>query len=275
MSDFQSRGFGLKPDTFDRRDRALYQVIPDINALPERASVANLLPPAMDQDVTSACTGFSGATVLYGVMVKDKHRRPFVPSPVFLYREARVLGGYLDEDMGAEIRNVWKAANKLGIPPMSNLKPRFDKASLAQPPDYIFPEKSIWRRQPSPSTYKDALTRQAIQYFRLATLADLLKCLADGWPAQVGITVFESFYGPNGPVFHVPDKRPNDRELGGHAIAAYAYDRTTRRVLFRNSWGPNAHEGKPDFSLSFDYLAAYGGDCWTGRLIEGGLPVGV
>lgn len=264
-------GFGLRPDRPDRRDRALYAAVPNIDALPMRADNERYLPAVMDQGVTAACTGYSGASLGYSVMVRDSHLRPFVPSPVFLYREARVLGGYVEEDMGAEIRLIWKAANKVGFPPMSNIPPRFKRNDMADA-NGIFPEQSIWRRQPAPSHYADAERRQAVTYYRLATLNDLLQCLADGWCAQLGFTVFRSMYGDRGPVYDVPDPAQGERDLGGHAVVAFGYDKAARRVMFRNSWGLDAHEGKPNFTLSFEYVARFAGDVWTCRLIEGGKP---
>lgn len=266
------RGLGYRQDAPDRRDRILFKAAINIDALPERANVINLMPPVMDQLTTSACTGFGNASMFYGVMKRDGHRRPFVPSPVFLYREARVLGDYVEEDFGAENRNVLKAAAKLGLPPMSNLKPRFEDAHLADPRTGIFPANSIWVRQPSPSVYADAERRQAINYFRLENLGDLLKCLADGWPASLGFFVHYSFYNraTGQPHYNVPDVQMNDYILGGHLVCAYAYDKPSRRVFFRNSWGPTAHEGKPDFTLSFKFLEQHAGDMWTARFVEGG-----
>ena len=199
-------GMGLRPDRPDRRDRALYAAVPNIDALPDRADLTHLLPPGhdkppgIDQRWSSACVGYSGASTLYGVMKKDGHRRPFVASPVFLYREARVLGGYLEEDAGAEIRLMWKAANKLGLPPQSNLKPRFLPEDMADPSTAMLPENSIWRRQPPPSVYADAERRQVLTYFRMSTLNDVLQSLADGWPVQFGFMMNRSAYGPGGPL---------------------------------------------------------------------------
>lgn len=266
------KGMGLRPDSQDRRDRALYAVVPDIDALPPTASCERLLPPPTDQEFVGACTGYSGAVTLYCVMKKDGHARPGLPSPVWLYREARVLGGYVDEDAGAEIRNVWKAANRLGMPSISKLKPRFGPAD-APGPDGIFPEKSIWRRQPPPGTVTAAEKRQVLSYHRLSTLNDVLQCLADGWPAQIGIPVYRSFFGPGGPRLHIPNPMPGEANLGGHAIVAFAYDKGPKRVTCRNSWGPTPHEGGPDFTLSFDYVEIYAGDMWTGRFVEGGKPI--
>lgn len=264
---------GWKKDAPDRRDRALYATVPNIAALPDRADNEKYLPAdPMDQGETSSCTGFSGANLFYSVMVRDGHLRPFVPSPVFLYRAARDLGGYLQEDGGAEIRNIFKAANKLGLPPMSNLRPRFKPADLADPQTGLFGKDSIWVRSPSPSLLADAERRQAVTYHRLATLNDLLKCLADGWPAQVGVTLFPSLYGETGPRYEVPDPARGEAPLGGHAVVAFGYDRATRRIMFRNQWGAAAHEGRPNFTLSWEYVARFMGDAWCCNLVEGGKP---
>jgi hypothetical protein len=269
-----SSRFGLRPDTEDRRDRALYKTVPDINALPDEGGYTELMPLVMDQRVVSGCVGYSGSETAYCVMVKDGHRRPFVPSPVFLYRQARELGGYVEEDAGAEIRNCWKALARWGAPPMSNLKPRFRPGDLSDQTTYVFPENSIWRRRPARSHFADAERRQALVYYKLATLNDLLQCLADGWPAQLGFMVFRSMYGWGGPVFDVPDPGPDDRGLGGHAVMAYRYDKRTERVTCRNSWGEDAHEGRPDFTLSFEYIRRYAWDVWTARVFEGFKPGG-
>lgn len=265
--------FGYRQDTPDRRDRLLYQVVPNIDALPDEVNLESLLPGVYDQKVIGSCVGWSSATVAYTVMKKDGHRRPFMPSPVFLYREARDLGGYVEEDAGAEIRLAWKAMNKLGLPPMSNLKPRYNAGDLPDEQTAIFPEKSIWRKKPPASIYSDAETRQMLSYFRLDTLGDLLKCLADGYTANIGFSVYRSFYGPRGPVIDVPDPNPLvDRLLGGHAVTAYGYSKKRQRVFLRNQWGETAHENTPNFTLSFRYLEnpQWSGDWWAGRVLEGG-----
>jgi hypothetical protein len=265
-------GFGLRPDRRDPRDRALYSAPASIDALPASVDLRHLFPRLLDQKVTSACTGFSGAPMMDAVMRKDGRRRPFMPSPIFLYREARVLGGYVEEDGGAEIRNIWKVAARLGLPPMSIVerkKCRFGRADLADPETGLFPERSIWRRPPPPGVYAAAARRQVVTYHKLFTLADILRCLADGWPVQGGVALFRSMYGRGGPRFEVPDPTSGELTLGGHAIIYCGYDKPSRKLLIRNSWGAEAHEGRPDFVLSFDYVARYGWDAWTGRGIEG------
>ena len=264
-------GMGLRPDSEDRRDRVLFARAPNIDSLPAKADNSRLLPAVMDQSVVGACVGYSTAAHTYGTMKMDGHRRPFVPSPVFVYRQARLLGGYLSEDAGCEIRNAMKGVAKWGLPPMSVVKPRFRPTDLPDPQTWIFPPTSVWVKEPTASVYADAERRQVLQYFKLPLLADLLKCLADGYTAVVGFQVFRSLYGWGGPLYNVPDPNPpGDRELGGHAVLAHSYDMPSRRVVFRNSWGPEAHEGKSDFTLSFAYLEKYSWDNWTTRFVEGG-----
>lgn len=263
-------GMGLRRDAPDRRDRLLFRAVPNIDQIPERADNSRLLPRVMDQSVVGACVGYSTAAQTYGTMKMDGHRRPFVPSPVFVYRQARLLGGYLSEDAGCEIRNAMKGVAQWGLPPMSNLRPRFTGVDLPDPQTWLFNPKSIWVKEPTASVYADAERRQVIQYFKLPTLADLLQCLADGYTAVVGIAVHRSMYGFGGPLYDVPDPLPGDRQLGGHAVLAHSFDKASRRVVLRNSWGPDAHEGRPDFTLSFSYLEEYSWDNWTTRFVEGG-----
>jgi hypothetical protein len=269
IRDEHGHGFGYRKDAIDRRDFKAYRMIPRIDALPQKASTADLLPEVLDQGPIGACVGYSGTTLVNMVMKKNRFLRPFLPSPVFGYLMAREIGGYPETDEGAEIRNYWIAAKRYGFPPMSNIKPSFKPDQLPDARTWEFPEKSIWRRKPAPSHFADGERRQALKYVRLEGLPDALQSLADGNPVQFGFPVFNSFYGRTGPRYDVPYPGQGDYSLGGHAVVAYAYDMATRRILIRNSWGPTAHEGKPDFTLSFDFYARYAMDAWTCSLIEG------
>lgn len=269
IRDPHGHGLGYKRDELDRRDYRAYKTVPKIDALPQRATTAHLLPEVMDQGPIGACVGYSGATLANMVMKKNKFLRPFIPSPVFGYLMAREIGGYPELDYGAEIRNYWIGAKNFGFPPMSNIKPNFNDSHLPDTETWEFPENSIWRRKPAPSHYADGERRQALKYVRLEGLADMLQSLADGNPVQFGFPVFNSFYGPTGPRRVIPYPRSNDYELGGHAVVAYEYDMPSRGIPCWNSWGPIAHEGKPDFILSFDFYQRYASDAWTCSLIEG------
>lgn len=275
-------GMGRKPDTPDRRDRILYRAVPNVDALPDEVNLEDQLPEVYDQGALGSCTGWSGAQVLRSIMAKDGHRAPFMPSPVFLYREARALEGTVGEDAGAEIRDIWKVAAKLGLPSIKNasVAPRYRPEDMPDPQSWAFRPESRWARQPPAGVYKAAELRQALTYFALPTTADLMKCLADGYLANIGIAIYRGFYGDQGPLYDVPDPNPRrERLIGWHAITLFGYSRPRRRWLIRNQWGDKAHLGaptpdgtSPNFTLSFAYLEdpQMADSFWTGRLIEGG-----
>lgn len=280
-------GMGLVRDTEDRRDRVLFRALPNIDQMPDSASCAHLLPPKLDQKVIGACAGYTVARDTFMIMKREyqeKRRkgRPFVASPVFLYGEARRYGeadwkrtGHdsgvrYGQDTGCMLRDVYKAAAKLGLPPMSNLKPRFEPRDIPDQNTWTFPEGSIWVKPPTPGLLADAERRQALAYYRMPTLNDILQSIVDGYPVSLGIEIFRSFYGPGGPRFNVPDPDPTrERSLGGHAISGIEMHKPSRRVLCENQWGADAHEGKSHFTVSFDYLTKYSWDCWSPRVIEG------
>jgi len=265
-------GLGLRPDSPDRRDRVLYRAVPNVDLLPDTAAAQHIrdtMPPPMDQGSVGACVGYGTAQNAYAAMVRDSRRRPFLPSPVALYLWARELGGYPQEDSGAEIRNGFRAMNKYGLPPMSNLKPRFEPRDLADERTGLFPPTSIWVRPVSASNFADAERRQVVGYKKLPLLADMLQCLADGRPVCFGFTMFRSFYDAYGnPRKIIPMPRNGERELGGHCVNGVDYDKPNRLFWCRNQWA-NAHEGSPDFALPFDYVAAYANDAWVSEGVEG------
>jgi len=263
-------------DPADPRDFHLRAPTVNVDQLPDRVDLSSLLPPVMDQRNVSACVGYAVAETAYTVLRKDGHKRPYVPSPVFIYREARAIDdasepGSLAHDWGTYIRSGFKVINKLGMPSISDLRPRFMAADIANPTTEEFSVRSIWRRQPAAFVYREGEQRQMLEYYRLPGLADLLGCLADGWCAAMGINVMRSFYGSNGqPLKDIPDPVPGDRLLGGHAITVYGYDKKAQRLLIFNHWGPTAHQGGPSFTISFNYYTQHASDVWTARRAEGG-----
>lgn len=277
--------FGLRgPDPFDGRDFKLGAGAPvNVDALPDRVDLEHRLPEVMDQKIVSGCVGWAYVQCAYAVMRADGRiwpRRPYVGSPAFVYRECRAIdeatdAGSLAHDWGTYVRNAWKVGNKLGMPLASRYPPRFDPDDIGDPAqDYLFPETSIYRREPPPYAYRDAAKRQMLAYFRCETMAHCMKSLADGFPVQIGFTVFRNFYTTGGPVFDVPMPTQYDRPLGGHSVVLFGYDKPSRRWVCRNQWGEEAHiqaptpsGTSPNFLLPFSY-EQYISDCWTGRRNE-------
>lgn len=265
-------GTGWLPDRPEDRpkDFRLYRQAVNINALAENLDTLHLMPEPWDQDVVGACTGYSISAVIRAIRLQNGHRNPAPASPVGLYLNGRILGGYPELDCGAELRYVWKGAEKVGIVPMSKLPPRFrPDLDLPDPVTWKFPEKSRWRRALSPSNFAAAQKRQMLVYYRINNLAEALQSLAEGYPVNFGFPVFRSFYGISGPRYDVPDPMSGETNYGGHAVVLAKANRSTQRVECFNSWGPHAHEGRPTFTLSFNFMERFASDMWTGRLVEG------
>jgi C1A family cysteine protease len=67
------------------------------------------------------------------------------------------------------------------------------------------------------------------------TSTDVRSLLAGSVPVALGITIYPSFYRPNG-TGHIADPQPGDPKKGRHAVVAVGFDED--EILIRNSWGP-------------------------------------
>ncbi|MFH0772349.1 MAG: C1 family peptidase, partial [Candidatus Omnitrophota bacterium] len=62
----------------------------------------------------------------------------------------------------------------------------------------------------------------------------------------------------------VPMPKKKERAIGGHAVMAVGYNRSTERFIVRNSWGKDW--GKDGYcTMPFEYLQTLSGDFWTIR----------
>lgn len=98
---------------------------------------------------------------------------------------------------------------------------------------------------PPESCYKSAV--HVTSEFRLfpQSLLEMKKAIASGYPVVFGIQVYSSFFKmehqKSGSI-PMPDTS-SETLHGGHAILAVAYDDTSERVTFRNTWGAEWGDG--------------------------------
>jgi C1A family cysteine protease len=60
----------------------------------------------------------------------------------------------------------------------------------------------------------------------------------------------------------IPDPKPDDSVVGGHAICIVGYDDRKRLFKFENSWGP--HWGDHGYGfVSYGYMDAHGAGAWA------------
>lgn len=247
---------GWRRDTPDHRDQR-YMAIAPAMALPATGDTSALDSPVEDQGPIGSCTGHastSGMEALYPLLLKQ-------PAPqlsrLFVYWMTRVLYEQVspNDDSGCEIRNVIKCLAKYGTC-LEALWP------------YTNPEQRF-AVEPTAACKQDALSHQALTYYRLSSLRQLQQCIASGYPVIGGFSVPENAMGDGVAktgIINFP--QPNESFVGGHAVLFVGYDHSTRLVKFKNSWG--AAWGQKGYGfLPYDFfLEGLADDFWTVRREE-------
>src|SRR5262245_18229091 len=144
--------YGWIPDLPDQRDFIYAAPRAALAALPPSVNLRPQCPPVYDQGQLGSCTANAiGAAIQFDQM-KQKQRKPFVPSRLFVYYNERVIEGTVKQDAGAMIRDGVKAVNKLGAPP----EPLWPYA-IAK-----------FATKPPAAAYTEGLKHQVVSYQRVA-----------------------------------------------------------------------------------------------------------
>jgi C1A family cysteine protease len=240
--------YGWKPDKEDKKDFLYRDVRPDIT-LPKIVNMISKCSPIVDQGALGSCIANAGAGLLE--FLELKCGVTFMPvSRLFMYFNERLIEGTVNEDSGASIRDIIKAAASWGW--CSEQEWPYDISKFTIKPD----------RQ----CYADAVSHEIKSYHRLISQRDMFTCLADGFPFIFGIVVFESFESADvAKTGIVPVPNPvTENQLGGHAMLVVGYDQGTQRFIVRNSWG--ADWGDKGFcQIPFAYMGKWASDFWTIR----------
>ncbi len=241
------------PDRLDLRDRPY---LPTISSPPQ----AELIPspvPVLNQQQTSACTGFALATIVYTLLRKRDKDKATEVSPFMLYSMARRYDEFpgFTEDTGSSLRGAMKGWYKHGVC-RKELWLDIDMPEAAQEA-----ENDWWL---------DAARRPLGAYFRVdpRSITDMHVALN-----EVGI-VFASIICHGGWDQGFDAKKPRKGYWvipfekskltdGGHAIAIVGYTRDG--FIIHNSWGPKWGSGGRAILLYEDW-AENAMDCWVAQL---------
>lgn len=229
------RIYGWKKDTHDPRDMLF--TFRMTGPLPPSVDLRPKCPPVQDQGDLGSCTANAVVGALDFLELKDGLKLA-VLSRLFLYYYERVLEGTVKYDSGAELRDGIKVCSKNGV-------------CIEAKWPYVI---NLFTKKPPLSATLNAKKHIITQYQRLITLDDMKNCLAKGYPFVFGFTVFESFENQQVAQTGVVDMpKPNEKQLGGHAVCCVGYDDATQRFIVRNSWGP-AWGQQGYFTMPYAYL---------------------
>lgn len=246
--------YGWIPDLPDHRDK-LYSKLKAVapEKLPSKVDLRLKDSPILNQGQLGSCTANALAGNL-DFLKKQKLKKVFDFSRLFIYYNERVIEHTVNTDSGAMLRDGIKTLVKLGACPETEWPYDTNK----------FTDK------PPAKDYADALHYQITSYYRLGSLEEMKHTLADGFPFVFGFSVYESFESSTVEktgIVPLPEK--NERLLGGHAVMCVGYDDGESQFLIRNSWGTS-------WGLSGYCLMPYGyftntnlsSDFWTIRDME-------
>ncbi len=247
--------FNVKRSPADERD---FVFEPKRNAA--RSKAVLVLPDAVDltaklgikpynQYDMGSCTANAMAAAIQFLQKLEKQPKN-MPSRLFTYFISREIGGTVNEDGGAYIRDVVKATNKQGF--------IFEK-------QWTYTRKNLFTR-PSEELFQDATTRRIDRYERIedGNVAKMMSCLAEGFPFIFGMVVFNRPFEIARVTGAMPMPTKKDENIGGHAVLCIGYDAKRKAFKVRNSYGQSWGD-KGHFWLPFDFAdnANLMWDCWV------------
>jgi len=241
---------GWIPDLPDHRDFRYADLRPAGLRPPKSVDLRPGMSPVESQGQLGSCTANALAGALEFLEIKSG-RRLVDLSRLFIYYNERALEHTVSSDGGAMIRDGIKSLAKQGVCPEKQWP-------------YVV---AAFAKRPPVACYTQAKRHAIHSYHRIANLNEMRACLAEGYPFVFGFSVYEAFESAKvakSGVLNLPKR--GERQLGGHAVCAVGYDDKAKRLLVRNSWGPEW--GKQGyFTMPYAYVANrdLADDFWTIR----------
>lgn len=233
--------FLLKKSPVDLKD--IIKLTPPVSViLPSKFDLRDKMPPVLDQGNLGSCALNATSNILRYLLKKEKLQE-WQPSRLYMYWNTRVNIEKTapSEDSGVCIRDVCKALNKYH--------------ACHEDPTWPY-DVNKFNMAPPLIAYQDAHLHASIKYESVPQdLLAIKHALFEGNPIIIGIQVYESFEkntSINTGIIPFPDI-VNEKCLGGHAVSLVAYDDTTEKFMFQNSWGPNVGQ-KGYFQIDYKYI---------------------
>ena len=256
------RKYGWKRSLPDHRDLIYRLDEVDTSKLPTHTDLRSNCPPIIDQGELGCCVECEVANFALDFERKRQGLSFYFPSRLFVYWNVRNSNGTVFQDSGSTVRDGIKSVNKYGA---CSEDSRMGTKLNVWP--YVI---SKFAKKPIQGCYSAALHDKVLQYQSVPQdLAHFKKCLSDGFPIIVGISVYESFESDEvAKTGIVPIPSKTEQLLGGHCVSVIGSDDQKQWFIMRNSWGENWGD-KGYFYLPYQYLmnSNLASDFWTIRLV--------
>lgn len=214
------KGTGWRPEEDDSRDFRLKSLLGSTLPPPMSKLLVPHVPPVRDQYTQGACTGGATANGV-GTLVRKNSAWDTIYSMQFPYNLARLAINELHLDEGAYLRDAVGSVRKIGIARESDF-PYYNLQDIQFDPP---PVKAI----------ESARSWRLGAHYRCATLNDVKRALASGYPVVFGFVCHSNMNTAD--VWRtglIP--LPGGSVTGGHAVMAASYDDASRVVRGPNTW---------------------------------------
>lgn len=202
-------------------------------------------PRIQDQGPLRSCVGHTVARAL-AICIARQGLTAFLPSPLDLYRGARLAIGTEEEDSGAMIADALAYARTQGFAPDSLWPHESNRAGFNLPPPV-----ALDRARP----HHRLITSEPLDY-DLDTLRWELAC---GFPVCVGIRTYAGIVDAPGGVIPLPQGSAR----GGHAMCVSGFDNARQALRIDNSWSAEGWGEKGRGWLPFEYVL---NPLWCGEI---------
>jgi hypothetical protein len=228
-----------------------------LERLPAKADLRPYMTRIEDQGRLSSCVANAVAGAYEYLVKRHQGDDAYDVSRLFIYYNARQVGGSEHEDQGAVIGDAIQSLSDHGA--CSETTWPYEEARVNE--------------TPSEQAYEEgqAFVVQDVQQVP-TTLPAWKTCLAEGHPIIFGLLLFKSFdsHRKRG-VVPVPSPSEASREShGGHAMLCVGYSDPDRVFVVRNSWGSGWGDGGYCY-VPYDYMMNEkfnGGDSWIINRLE-------
>lgn len=241
---------GCKKDPEDLRDIPMGLVLPLI-PVPKGIDYTAQMTPVRDQGDEGTCVAFASVVGVKEYEDSKEYRKLVQLSPRFVYDLCKKIDGSPDEE-GTYPRVAMKVLAKFGVCRES-----------------LWPYRPHQQDKPKNTANKTAKRYRILAYARLHSLQEMQRSLVVNGPFLAGVKVFNSWFNKTAQrTGLIPMPKPNEEEVGGHAVCIVGYDDKRGIFKFKNSWSPKWADKGYGY-LKYGYIKKYCTDAWSATdLIE-------